>query len=86
MTASSGRSDGAFQRALKISAAAHALLLLAIIINPSLPKSRKTGQNHYINLGSWGGGGGGGNGGLRGPAGASAASAPRTQQRRLGKH
>jgi TonB family protein len=69
MTASSGRADGAFQRALKISAAAHALLLLAIIINPSLPSARKTGQIHYINLGSWGGGGGGGNGGLRGPAG-----------------
>ncbi len=70
MTALSGPSNGAFKRALYISGAAHALLLLFIIINPSLPSSKKTGQIHYINLGSWGGGGGGGgNGGMRAPGG-----------------
>jgi TonB family protein len=68
MTALSGPSGGAFKRALTISGAAHALLLLIIVINPSLPSSRKTGVLAYINLGSWGGGGGGGgNGGMRGP-------------------
>ncbi|MGD0783259.1 MAG: energy transducer TonB [Candidatus Aminicenantales bacterium] len=71
MTALSGPSGGAFKRALTISGAAHALLLLIIIINPSLPSSRKTGVLAYINLGSWGGGGGGGNGGMRGPGGGS---------------
>ena len=72
MTALSGPSGGAFKRALYISGAFHALLLLIIIINPSLPSSRKTGVLAYINLGSWGGGGGGGgNGGMRGPGGGS---------------
>jgi TonB family protein len=69
MTALSGPTGGAFKRALYISGAFHALLLLLIIINPSLPSSRKTGVLTYINLGSWGGGGGGGNGGVRGPGG-----------------
>jgi len=72
MTALSGPSGGAFKRALSISGAFHALLLLIIIINPSLPSSRKTGVLAYINLGSFGGGGGGGgNGGMRGPGGGS---------------
>ncbi len=72
MTALSGPSGGTFKRALYISGAAHALLILVIILNPSLPSSRKTGVLAYINLGSWGGGGGGGgNGGMRAPGGGS---------------
>jgi protein TonB len=67
MTALSGFAGGAFKRALYISGAAHALLLLVIIINPSLPSSRKTGVLAYINLGSFSGGGG--SGGMRGPGG-----------------
>lgn len=71
MTALAEPAGGAFKRALYISGAAHALLLLFIIINPSLPSSHKTGQIRYINLGSWGSGGSGGNGGMRGPGGSS---------------
>ena len=71
MTALAGPAGGAFKRALYISGAAHALLLLVIILNPSLPSSRKTGMIHYINLGSLPGGGGGGGGGMRGPGGAT---------------
>jgi TonB family protein len=71
MTALAGPAGGAFKRALYISGAVHALLLLVIILNPSLPSSRKTGMIHYINLGSLPGGGGGGGGGMRGPGGAT---------------
>ncbi len=67
MTTLSGPAGGAFKRALYISGAAHALLLLVIILNPSLPSSRKTGVLAYINLGSLPAGGGGGGGGMRGP-------------------
>ena len=55
MTALSGPSNGAFKRALYISGAAHALLLLFIIINPSLPSGVASVTNTvrigYDNLG-----------------------------------
>lgn len=52
----------AFKRALAVSAAAHATLLVLIAASPRLPLSRKPGMVHYIplNLGGLPGGSGGG--------------------------
>jgi len=60
MTARTGTTDRTFKRAMVLSAAAHSLLLLVIIINPSLPKPARKDMIHYITLNMPGGGGGGG--------------------------
>ena len=62
MTARTGTNDRTFKRAMILSAAAHSLLLLVIIINPSLPKPARKDMIHYITLNMPGGGGGGGGG------------------------
>lgn len=58
MTARPGTNERAFKRAMILSAAAHSLLLLVIIINPSLPKPARKDMIHYITLNMPGGGGG----------------------------
>jgi len=57
MTARPGTNDRTFKRAMVLSAAAHSLLLLVIIINPSLPKPARKDMIHYITLNMPGGGG-----------------------------
>lgn len=70
MTAPAGRRNGAFKRAMILSAAAHALILLVLIVNPSLPKPGPKGTIHYITLNMPGGSGG---------SGGAAAFAPKTE-------
>lgn len=62
-----------FKRALAVSAAVHATLIILIAASPRLPLARKPGMVHYIPL-NLGGLPGGGGGGLRGPAGPPAAA------------
>jgi TonB family protein len=72
MIAGAGMSDKAFKRAVIVSAVAHSLVLILIIINPSLPKPSPKGVIHYLSMNSFGGGGGGGGDGRPaggGPAG-----------------
>jgi len=60
MTAGARLSDRAFKRALRASAAGHAVLFAIIILNPSLPgKPSPRGVIHYLSMGMVGGGGGG---------------------------
>jgi len=74
MTAAARR-NGAFRRALLLSALFHVGLFILIVLSPSLPGSSPKGLIHYIPLslgGLPGGGGGGGGGSVQ----ASAAPAP----------
>jgi outer membrane biosynthesis protein TonB len=71
MTARIASRDKAFKRAMILSATAHVVLLLLIIVNPSLPKPDRKGMIHYITLNMPGSGGGGGGGSLT--------SAPKTE-------
>jgi TonB family protein len=70
MISSVGTNDKTFKRAAVLSVAAHSLLLLVIIINPSLPKSAPKAMIHYITLNMPGGGGG---------SGGAMAAAPKTE-------
>ena len=76
MTSHSGTHDRAFKRAMVLSALAHSLLLLVIVVNPSLPKPSRQGMIHYVTLNMPGGGSGGGTGGGSGGSAATAAPAP----------
>jgi len=60
MTAHMGMSGGAFKRAMVISAAAHSVLLLVIVLNPSLPKPARKDMIQYISMSHFGPSGGGG--------------------------
>jgi TonB family protein len=53
-----------FKRAMIFSAVVHSVLLVLIIVNPSLPTSRKSGPVYYINFGGPSGGASGGGGGI----------------------
>ncbi len=63
MTFRLGTNERPFKRAMYWSAGFHVVLLVLIIVNPSLPKPRKTNQFYYINFGGGGNGGSGGGGG-----------------------
>jgi len=72
MIAGARMSDKSFKMAMIVSAVAHTLVLLLIIINPSFTKSSPKGVIHYLSMNSFGGGGGGGGDGRPaggGPAG-----------------
>jgi TonB family protein len=60
MTAHTGSNSRAFKRAMVISAAAHSILVLTIILNPSLPKPARQDMIHYISMSNFGLSGGGG--------------------------
>jgi TonB family protein len=62
------RKNGAFRRAVLLSAVFHVTLFTLLALSPSLPLTRKTGLIHYIPLSLGGLGGGGGQGGGGGPA------------------
>jgi TonB family protein len=69
-------SDKAFKRALIVSAAAHTLVLILIVLNPSFPKAAPKGVIHYLPMSAIGGDGrpaGGGTGVKAAPAKAPAA-------------
>jgi TonB family protein len=55
-----GENNASFKRAVYVSAAAHVVLFLLILVSPSLPKSSKKGMVQYIPLTFVGSGGGGG--------------------------
>jgi len=60
MTAGARWSDGAFKRAMVVSAAGHMILFAVIILNPGLPKKPSPkGVIHYLSMGMVGGGGDG---------------------------
>lgn len=62
------RRNGAFRKALLLSAVFHIGLFILIVLSPSLPGSSSKGLIHYIPLslgGLPGGGGGGGGGGVQ---------------------
>jgi TonB family protein len=74
----------AFKRAVAVSAAAHALLLVLIAASPRLPLSRKPGMVHYIPLNLGGLPGGKGGGGLKpGPARSADVPVPKDSLRDL---
>jgi TonB family protein len=67
MTFRLGMDERPFKRAMIFSAAVHTVILALIIINPSLPSTRKPGQVYYdVTFGGspGGGSGGGGRGGV----------------------
>jgi TonB family protein len=66
MTFRLGMDERPFKRAMIFSAVVHSVLLVLIIVNPSLPTSRKSGPVYYVNFGGSpaGGSGGGGRGGI----------------------
>lgn len=79
MTFRLGTDDRAFKRAMVFSAAVHTVILAMIIINPSLPSTRKPGQVYYVTFGGspGGGSGGAGRGGITAaPAAETTAIAP----------
>ncbi len=64
----SNREFKAFRQALIISASAHLVLFIFILISPYIPTRSKKGMIHYVNVVSFpGGGGGGGGSGALGP-------------------
>jgi TonB family protein len=64
MTFRLGMDERPFKRAMIFSAVVHSVLLVLIIVNPSLPTSRKSGPLYYINFGGPSGGASGGGGGI----------------------
>jgi len=64
MTFRLGMDERPFKRAMIFSAVVHSVLLVLIIVNPSLPTSRKSGPVYYINFGGPSGGASGGGGGI----------------------
>jgi len=71
MTFRLGKDERPFKRAMYWSAGFHVVLLVLVIVNPSLPTTRKPHQVYYVTLG----GGGGGGGGTGGPGGGGIAAA-----------
>jgi len=51
-------SDQAFKRAMIVSSAAHAFILVLIVLNPSFPKPTPKGVIHYLPMSAIGGGDG----------------------------
>lgn len=68
------RRNGAFRRAVLLSAIFHVTLFSVLALSPSLPLSHKPGLIHYIPLNLGGLGGSGGRGGSGGSGGAPAST------------
>ena len=48
--------DKRFKRAVLISVSVHVVLFIMLVVSPYLPKPRRQGLVHYVELSSFGGG------------------------------